>query len=293
MPFQVHEVAEHLLDSHRVAQTYRIKVWRPMSNTDDSERFPVLYATDSDEFFGGLASLAAALQVHGEAPRFILVGIGYKESRAAGLLRMRDFFSHSDRALFEWEIRQLAESALVDGVRDLQAIMQTTDASDYLGFVRDELLPFINQRYPTRPDENSYFGYSAGGGFGLYTLFTKPDTFGRYILGSPSTSYSGRNFAMRLAESFLAAGSGLAAKVFMSVGELEEFKSGHERFDLVSGYYHLAKFLKSASIPGLDLKTRVFAGETHATAWSMAFTHGVQQLFGPAGQVPFLPDFLK
>lgn len=293
MSFQVHEVSEHLLASKRVDQTFRIKVWRPISRVDNTERFPVLYATDSDELFGGLSSLATALQVHGEAPRFILVGIGYEEARAAGVLRMRDFFTHENRSLFEWEIRQLAESDLVDGVRDVQAVIQTTDASDYLAFIREELIPFIDKSYPTQVRDNSYYGFSAGGGFGLYTLFTKPETFSRYILASPSTSYKGQNFAVSLVEKFIASRAPLAAKVFMSVGELEEFKAAHERFDLVSGYYRLAKFIKAASIPGLDLTTRVFVGETHATAWSMAFSHGVKALFGSAEQTPFLPDFLK
>src|SRR3569833_649967 len=113
MSFQVHEVTEHLLRSQRVEQTFRIKECRPISRADNSERFPVLYATEGDELFEGLASLATALQIHGEAPRFILVGIGYEEARAAGVLRMRYFFTQADRSLLEWEIRQLAQSDLV------------------------------------------------------------------------------------------------------------------------------------------------------------------------------------
>ena len=284
---------EHLISSKFVSQVYRIKILRPMSRADDTERFPVLYVTDSDELFGGFANLATMLQTHGEVRRFILVGIGYENPHSAPLLRMRDFHTHATRSLFMTETRQLADSSLAAGVDDLKTITHTTDALEFLRFIREELMPYVEALYPVLPGENSYCGFSAGGGFGLYTLFTKPETFKRYILSSPTTSYGGHHFGIELARAFIGSGSRINAKVFISVGELEEFKRGFTQFDLVTGYYLLAKFLQKSALPGLDLKLQVFPGETHATAWILAFSHGVRVLFGPPDQVPFWPDFLK
>ena len=291
--FQSHEIEEHSVQSNVVAQTFKIKVKQPISRADGSERFPVLYATDSDDFFGGLATVASVLQVLGEAPRFILVGIGYDDARAAGVLRMRDFYTHATRRLFQAEIEQMAVSPLVGGVADLKAITQTTDATEFLHFIRDDLMPFVAAHYPVLPNDYNYYGYSAGAGFGLYTLFAQPDTFRRYILGSPGTSYNGHHFGIEMAKAFMKSGQAMDAKVFISVGEFEEFKRGHGQFDLVTGYYLLAKFLKQSDIPGLDLTLRLFPGETHATAWTLAFSHGVRTLFGAVDQVPFWPKFLK
>src|SRR6202043_2687869 len=159
--------------------------------------------------------------------------------------------THSIRAHFRAEIEQMADSPFVAGVDDLKVITHTTDAREFLQCIREELMPFISAHYPALPDDNNYSGYSAGGTFGLYTLFTQPDTFRRYSLGSPATSYKGHHFGIDLVKAFNKSGKTMDAKVFVSVGELEEFKRGCGQFDLVSGYYLLAKLLKSSPIPGL------------------------------------------
>jgi predicted alpha/beta superfamily hydrolase len=221
------------------------------------------------------------------------VGIGYENSRAAGMLRLRDFWPHAIRRLYTKELTELSKSPLLEGIGDLRAITETTDANEFLRFIRDELVPFIAEHYPTQSDAGSYFGYSAGAGFGLHVLFTQPGMFQRYILGSPATSYGGQQFAVQLARASLRDATPIRAKVFMSVGELEEFSRGLSQLDLVSGYFQLAKFLRNQTIPGLDLTLRVFPGETHATAWSPAFSSGLRALLGPVDDVPFWPAYFK
>lgn len=291
--FRTHEIEEHFIQSSLIAQTFKIKVLQPISRTDASERFPVLYATDSDHFFGAFASMASELQGLGETPRFILVGIGYQNSGASELLRWRDFATHAIREPHRGILEQVARSPLCEGVADLNTIMATTDARQFLQFITEELMPFIDARYPTLANDNNYFGYSAGALFGLYALFARPHTFRRYILGSPASSYKGKDFGLELAQEFVKSKRAMDAKLYMAVGELEEFKKGHEYLELVTGYYRLTKFLKQSAIPGLDLSARVFPGETHATAWTLAFNHGLKTLFGPADEVPYWPDFLK
>jgi predicted alpha/beta superfamily hydrolase len=271
------ELREHSISSKAVAEVFKIRVLKPIS--DGGERFPVLYATDSDELFGGLATLANGLQGSGETAPFILVGIGYERSRLADLLRLRDLLTHSIRVRVYSVVQSMANSLTDDDADDGRAVTDTTDAREFLEFLREDLVPFINQHYPTLPGSSSYFGYSAGATFGLYTLFTHPETFGRYILGSPSTSFDNHHFGIELARDFIASGRTLAAEVFMSVGELEEFRPGAEKFDLVTGFYRMVKYLRSTSIPGLTLTARVFPDETHATAWSPAFSHGLRTLF--------------
>jgi predicted alpha/beta superfamily hydrolase len=291
--FTDYEVQSHSIASRFVAQTYRIRVLLPMRRADESERFPVVYATDGDDLFDGLAVFSKSLQLHGETPRFILVGIGYEPAGAAAVLRWRDFATPDIRVRFEQELRAVAESPLVSGLDDFGVVSGTTDARDFLRFICEELMPFVNERYPTVPDDTCYSGYSAGGTFGLLTLFTQPQSFGRYILGSAATSYDGEQFMVPLAREFSRSGAALNAKVFLSVGELEEFKRGLEQFDLVSGYTLLAKFLALERIPGLDLTLRLFPNETHASAWGPAFSHGLRAVFGPADQVPYSPDYRK
>jgi predicted alpha/beta superfamily hydrolase len=279
--FYRRRITEHLIRSELIAQTFRIKVIEPVRRADESERFAVLYATDSDDFFGPYGSLLHFMQTLAEIPRFILVAIGYDDAGASDLLRMRDLLTHANRSHFHPMIKQLLDSPIAGRASDFRTITQTTDARDFLQFIRDELMPFVAAHYPVLPNDNSYSGYSAGGTFGLFTLFTEPDTFRRYLLGSPATSFQGQHFAIDLAKEYINSGLRMDCRVFLSVGELEEFKIGAGQFELVTGYYQLVKFLRTANIPGLDLTARLFPGETHATAWMPALGHGLRTLFAP------------
>jgi predicted alpha/beta superfamily hydrolase len=290
--FQLSEVTEHRIASRNIAQVFRVKVQLPIRRTDETERFPVLYATDADEFFGALATIATHLQIHGEVPRFILVGIGYADEAASRLLRMRDLHTHANRALYQDDIEQLARSSLVNANCDLRLITQTTDAGEFLEFVKSELVPFVDGTYPTESSANSYYGYSAGASFGLFTLLSQPETFKNYILGSPVTSHRGHQFATAFVKRFLDSGRSLNARVYISVGELEEL-GPMERFDLVSGCSTLLKYLRGANIRSLQLITRMFPGETHASAWMPAFSHGLRVVLGPADDIPFCPIYLR
>jgi uncharacterized protein len=287
------EIQEHSIRSRHVAQVFRIKVLLPPAAAHESEKYPVLYATDSDEYFGGLATLAASLQLLGDTQRFILVGIGYGDLRAARLLRWRDLKSHQVRAHYRELLEQLWKSPLVAGVSDLREITDTTDAADFLTFIRGELIPFIDSTYNTLRGDHNFSGYSAGGGFGLYSLFTQPETFRRYILGSPGVSHAGHHYGVELARAFIQTQKPVSAKVFMSVGELEEFERGFEKLDLVSGYYELAKFLRASAVNGLELTCRLFPGESHATAWAPSFSHGLKLLFPPPADAPDWRRFFR
>src|SRR5690349_13736170 len=117
-----HSVNEHLLESRYVDQVFRIKVYQPTSQESHSESYPVLYTTDGDDLFAALLTFSRILQAHGEVPRFILVGIGYENSSAAGLLRMRDLLTHRIRRYFHTEIQRDALRDTAHGITDLQVV---------------------------------------------------------------------------------------------------------------------------------------------------------------------------
>ena len=69
--------------------------------------------------------------------------------------------------------------------------------------------------------DRAWFGHSFGGLFGVYLLINGSDVFQRFIIGSPSLWWDKR--AMLKAEDALAAsGKPLNARVFLSVGVLEQ-----------------------------------------------------------------------
>jgi predicted alpha/beta superfamily hydrolase len=59
-------------------------------------------------------------------------------------------------------------------------------ADHFLAFLKTELIPYINQKYPTNPEYNTVWGSSSGGLLGMYALLSQPDLFQSYILSDPA-----------------------------------------------------------------------------------------------------------
>src|ERR1700743_2150676 len=58
-------------------------------------------------------------------------------------------------------------------------------ASHFLGFLKKELIPHINQKYDVSGD-NTLYGHSFGGLFAWYALINAPELFHSYIITDPS-----------------------------------------------------------------------------------------------------------
>lgn len=287
-PFYVPGVETHLIESRFVEQTYQIQVMQPLMRAGQAERFPVLYLTDGNTSFDFAKGISHGLQVAGQVRRFILVGIGYPGENpfAGNILRFRDFTSER-RA----EVPGFPRTSAIEGVHGIEeGKKRWHGAADFLDFIRHELTPFIDEKYPTIPGERAYAGHSLGGGLGLHALFSRADIFNRYILVSPSVSYEGDDHVLREAQEFISSGGRLDANVVMAVGEREEFdESASPKAQFVSNFFRLASLLHKARIPGLEFTSRIYPGETHASVWPIAFLHGIQAIFGPAECPPVHP----
>lgn len=270
----VPEVETHLIESKIVDQTFEIYVQVPWHRTDGTERFPVLYLTDS---YGSLAfdDTTAIMQLGGDVPRFIAVGIGYKMGSRAHALEIRT----RDLTQVEGESDSPRLSTFVEGVPSPELDRSSGGAPDFLRFIREELQPFIDEKYPTDPEDRGYWGDSLGGLFGLYVLFNQPDTFNRYIIGSPSIWW-GDKAIMEDAKAYIESNDRLDAKVFMGVGALEEL-GGTEASDaaMVTNMFQLEQLLRSANLEGLQLTTHLFPNETHTSVIGMNYSRGIQAVY--------------
>lgn len=270
------KVDTHLISSRYVDQIYEIRVMRPLSNKKKTERLPVLYTTDGNLYFDAFRSISSQLPV----TPFILVGIGYPSGDnllGATSLRSRDLLWETYADLPE-DLYKLVIENPVEGV---QSSTKRKGAANFIKFIRHELIPLIDNTYATLPGERGYFGHSAGGGFGLHTLFSETQLFNRLIISSPGISFDGDDFVLQEASEFIAKRKHVKAKVFMSVGAEEEFEPGYmQQWSLVSNYYRMVQLLRREKIQGLELVTKIFPDETHMTAPYMAFSHGVRVLYG-------------
>lgn len=269
------EMKTHLIKSKFVDQTFEIYVQVPWSKGDGSERFPVLYLTDS---YGGMAfeDTTQIMQLGGDVPRFITVGIGYKMDSPVQSLEIRT----RDLTHVKGASGLPSLSPFFKGASELNLKKKSGGAADFLRFIREELQPLINENYPTIPEDQGYWGDSLGGLFGLYVLFNQPDTFNRYIIGSPSIWWADRAI-MKDAVAYMDSHESLDAKVFMAVGALEESVGGEEaaKAAMVTNLFQLADQLRTANLKGLELTTHLFPNETHSSVIGMNYSRGIQTVY--------------
>jgi len=296
---QVPPIETHLVRSKHVQQTFKIQVMLPPHRKGDARRYPVVYVTDANYSFDMFKSIAYLLQISADdAPGFILVGIGYPSDSpfAGGLLRAREYSFPPYPEFNVKAIPGFLKKALSVGVY-AGTLLAEEGAKDFYGaedfrhFIGEELIPLIDGKYPTVRGDRTYFGHSGGGFFGLFTLFTQSDLFKNYIVSSPGLLYDGEapggikyhnyDCGMQMARTFIDSAKSLeGTRLYMSAGAEEEFEPALGPWQLVSGFYQMAKVMKNAAIPGLDFMTEVFPGETHITVWPIAFIHGVQVMLG-------------
>jgi len=282
-------VDTHFVQSKHVRQTFKIQVMQPPQPRLDTQRFPVVYATDGNFTFDLFKGICWPMQASKhELPPFILVAIGYPgDSPVSGeLLRGRDLAfpgcpDYLNGFTFLWDDVLLPE----------EGAKRFGGAEDFQKFIGDELIPLIDDKYGTLRGDRTYFGHSLGGGFGLFTLFTQTHLFRRYIVSSPTLTYHGvtpvgtrydnHDFMLRRARDFIASGASLdGIRLHMSVGGEEEFDPVVANWQFTSSFYRMATLMKGAAIPGLQLTSEVFAGRTHTTVWPDAVIHGIRAVLG-------------
>ncbi len=286
---QIPQVEWHTLYSPEVGDSFKIRVLMPPLIQGEKARFPVVYMTDTHAGFA-LEDDGLRLMMLSEVPRFITVGIGYPKAPSimqALDIRTRDL-THVPMKDAAW-----GGSMPIDGM--LKPAVANGGGAQFLAFIRDRLMPFIDARYPTDPKDRGYWGDSLGGLFGCYVLFTKPETFNRYIIGSPSLWWANEDM-MKVAEQYLKTRGDLAARVFIGVGGLEE-QSPLAPFRMVTNVLRLERMLRTRNYPGLQLTTRIFPDETHTTVVGMNLVRGLVSVFDPPapgkGLMALYEDFAK
>jgi predicted alpha/beta superfamily hydrolase len=146
---------------------YELYIRLPEGYSENTDiKYPVIYATDAVWHMDMLSGTTEYLM-----PNVIVAGISWEK----GLDDERPHFSR-------YRDYSLVESSNLER----QAKYQFGQAGSHLSFIRDDVIPYVENNYRVKPSERIYFGYSLGGTFGVYVLFEQPDTFNHYILGSPT-----------------------------------------------------------------------------------------------------------
>ncbi len=254
-----------LLSSSNVAQEFQIFVALPYTYATSGKAYPVLYVLDANAFFGTATETARLLAMLNDIPEIIIVGIGYPVNSFAEAtgFRTRDYTITTVDTWYKETLKSVKP--------DAPEYVGSGGARNFLQFVGEELMPFINTTYRTIPEDSGICGFSFGGLFALYVLFHHPHTFQRYIIGSPTVWWD-EAVIFNYERDFAANNTDLSAKVFMSVGSCES-----ER--MVTGMQEMARIMQDRHYNNLELITHIFEDETHISVAPATFSRGLRAVF--------------
>jgi len=237
------------LTSANTGRHYHIYVGLPGGYSKSTKTYPVLYLLDGQWDFKLLASIYGGLRYDQFIPDMIIVGITYGgESPNYERLRALDYSPSTN-----------------------QQIPGSGDGPKFLSFLRDELIPFVEENYRADPGNRTLGGSSFGGLFVLYALFEDPSLFQRYISTSPYLGWDNR-IAFRQEAAFSKTQQSLPVRLFLSVGELEARQ-------MVEPIIELEKVLRQRNYKGLKMDFLLIKGERHAGVKPEAFNRGLRAIF--------------
>ena len=128
-------------------------------------------------------------------------------------------------------------------------------ADKFLGFLKNELIPYVNKTYPSNGD-NTIFGHSLGGLFVMYALLNEPQTFKSYIAADPSFWFNHKAL-YKMAADKLPGLTNLNRTLYISGREGWEYKS--------QGIVGMDSIIKADAPPDLIWKAMPYPGETHGS----------------------------
>ena len=249
------------LQSSYVDQKFKLFISLPEGYHQSEEHYPVLYVTDANWCFNIFANqIVSWLPV----PEMIIVGIGYPtdDNDAINHLRSRDFLATQDQA------RKKAIN------ENIPWTVESGGGGAFLSFIREELFGFVDKQYRTKREDRTFFGFSWGGTFGVYTLFNQPDTFQRYIISAPDLSWDNQ-ISFSYERDYANAFPALPVAVYFGIGTLDEDMIEHNFSLLV--HFHTA--MESRKYEGLKMKLGVYVDATHISAVMPTAYKGLQFVF--------------
>jgi predicted alpha/beta superfamily hydrolase len=283
MPFSVRAALEQFALPHPSGQgQLKISVATPAMPAADAKA-PVLYVVDGDILFGLAAEIARAMSAVTGMPACHVVGIGY-DADFADFMKLRT-------ADLTPPMGAEAQSAM-GALGEMIGSERNGGADALLDFLVETLRPEIAARYPaTAGGEPILFGHSLGGLFAAHALLTRPDSFGTFLVSSPSLWWDG--FAvLRLLPAFAQRLATLPRqpRVLVDVGgkeqdlptrvppgiaaTLEEVQAQIRACRMVDAASDFTDALRSAGVT--DIRHIEFAEEDHSSVAPAGILHGMR-----------------
>lgn len=230
---------------------------------NSDKKYPCWYVTDANRSFPLVANIGSVFEVPDPGQgEIIIIGIGYKIKDVVdwAAYRTRDLTPINDPGLDGYMNKFLNQAS------GRQFDVKSGGASKLLEFISIELIPFIESNYRVLATERYLGGYSYGGLFTLYTMFSKPDLFNKYFAGSPTIEF-GNGYLFDLENKIASSNAAIRAKLYMTAG-------GAEDSITIANVKRLTTILKSRNYPELSVESYFFPEETHQSSMAASLMRG-------------------
>jgi len=252
-PYELPRSSVIELEEKSSGRIYPLFIQLPPSYTANTDQtYPVIYLTDAHYSFPVVSGAMRFPMNSGVMQHAIIVAVSYEKGSAGSNSRIRDFTPTVAKA---WK-------------------QETGNAKGHMVFLRDAVMPFIENSYRASKTDRTFVGNSLGGLFGAYVLLTEPDLFSNYILGSPSVWFDD---SVILNTSFSKPQTKI--KVYLSVGEYETPAFG-EGQDMVAGAVQLRDKIAAYRSESIEINFAIVSGASHATAFPTTAIQGLDWVYG-------------
>jgi predicted alpha/beta superfamily hydrolase len=246
-----------VIRSTKVGETYVLQIYLPPDyEKADAGPFPVLYLLDGDRSFGMAVDVVGWLLWAEEIRPVVVCAIGY-----------------GDQGSRWWASRARDYTPCKDPSSRFGNWPQAGGADAFAAFLDHELFPLMASTYKVRREERALAGLSFGALFGAHALLTRPGMFQAYLLSGVPVLWGERYLFARLGEATRERRN-LGARVYAALGEREPAA-------VAGPWKEFCRILEAAPPKGLEWKTEILPGESHISAWPVAFTRGLRVLFPP------------
>lgn len=256
---------------------YELFVALPANYHSKQNSYPVIFTTDPNFIFPIL--LGATKSLDSLIPHAIIIGIGhanfdFKELDKKTHDRNRDI--NRARDFLPWNLMTQENSEFtkyfpnIDSELTEAMIKYSGHASDFIDFIKSEVLPFVDKTYRTT-SKRTLIGHSFGGVLASWIMIHHPQIFQNYLIISPILIL--QNYAMFTEISHIS--KTLAARIYLCAGSLEASYSSNKNFLI-----DLEKFQQQLSLsPNITAKVEIFEDEYHASVVPFGISKGLRFIY--------------
>jgi uncharacterized protein len=256
------------LHSELLERDFEIFIKLPYDYYTSGNVYPVVYFTDGNRSFPLVENISFILEFPGDKVKeTIVIGIGYPLNDLSDWARLR---TNDLTPTLVPAVETSTRNMLIKYTGNENIIVKSGGAGEFIKFIADELIPFMEANYRIDTNERMLAGYSYGGLFSVFFMLQRPGIFSKYFAGSPSLGYD-QGVIFKYEKDYVRSHEDLKGRLYMTIGELE----GEEDIRNLTDF---KDSLVRRNYPGLQVETHVFEGETHQSCYPAAVSRAFKVL---------------